>query len=81
MQIIIDNSKPSVSSHVVKRMSTLPLFRYPFIHVLVLYNIKINYYRKTYLDDTIWKADLSKKAKNGTVDTAMSGSFRALAID
>ncbi|XP_026740972.1 alpha-tocopherol transfer protein-like [Trichoplusia ni] len=37
--------------------------------------------RKTYLDDTIWKADLSKKAKNGTVDTAMSGSFRALAID
>ncbi|XP_075979373.1 alpha-tocopherol transfer protein-like [Anticarsia gemmatalis] len=38
--------------------------------------------RKHFMNDDFWKADLSKKPKkNGVETTAMSGSFRTLAID
>ncbi|KAJ8718537.1 hypothetical protein PYW08_002774 [Mythimna loreyi] len=41
----------------------------------------INQDRKFYLNDDLWKAEISKKVKNGAVETAMTGSFRTLAID
>ncbi|XP_075985953.1 alpha-tocopherol transfer protein-like isoform X2 [Anticarsia gemmatalis] len=39
--------------------------------------------RKTYLDDNLWKADLTKKLTKGgaSVDDCMSGSFRTLVVD
>ncbi|CAH2087458.1 unnamed protein product [Euphydryas editha] len=40
----------------------------------------INEQRKFFLNDDVWKADLSKKSKN-SANGAMSGSFRTLAID
>ncbi|XP_072938209.1 alpha-tocopherol transfer protein-like [Epargyreus clarus] len=41
---------------------------------------KINTERKMFLNDDMWKADLRLKPKSNG-DTAMSGSFRTLAID
>lgn len=44
----------------------------------------INENRKFFLNDDLWKADVSKKVKNGkngAVEATMSGSFRTLAID
>lgn len=37
--------------------------------------------RKIFLNDNLWKADLSKKENSKTADNTMSGSFRTLAID
>nr|ATY51913.1 CTD39 [Heliconius melpomene] len=38
-------------------------------------------FRKFYLNDNAWKADLLKKPKQKNVDNSMNGSFRTLAID
>lgn len=38
-------------------------------------------FRKFYLNDNTWKADLLKKPKQKNVDKSMNGSFRTLAID
>jgi hypothetical protein len=38
-------------------------------------------FRKMFLNDELWKADLKKKPKSSAVENSMSGSFRTLAID
>ncbi|KAL0821179.1 hypothetical protein ABMA28_005798 [Loxostege sticticalis] len=42
---------------------------------------KIEIERKMFLNDSMWKADLKRKPKSNSVESAMSGSFRTLSID